>query len=44
MLTLLIATVSVGLAEPIKEVGEVEVVVKLYNDVDVTLTVAVVAE
>ena len=35
---------KVGLAEPIKEVGEVEVVVKLYNDVDVTLTVAVVAE
>ena len=35
---------KVGLAEPVKEVGDVDVVVKLHNDVDVTLTVAVVAE
>lgn len=32
-----------GLDEPVKEVGEVEVVVTLHPDVDATLTVAVVA-
>ncbi|MFA5882708.1 MAG: 50S ribosomal protein L9 [Acidimicrobiia bacterium] len=35
---------KVGLAEPVKEIGEVEVVVKLHGDVDAILTVAVVAE
>jgi large subunit ribosomal protein L9 len=35
---------KVTLAEPVKEIGEVEVVVKLHSDVDVALTVAVVAE
>jgi large subunit ribosomal protein L9 len=34
---------KVSLAEPVKEVGDGDVVVKLHNDVDVTLTVAVVA-
>jgi large subunit ribosomal protein L9 len=34
---------KVGLDEPVKEVGEVEVVVKLHTDVAATLTVAVVA-
>jgi large subunit ribosomal protein L9 len=33
----------VGLDEPVKEVGEVEVVVTLHPDVAATLTVAVVA-
>jgi large subunit ribosomal protein L9 len=34
---------KVGLDEPVKEIGEVEVVVKLHADVDATFTVAVVA-
>ncbi len=34
---------KVGLDEPVKEVGEVDVVVRLHTDVDATLTVVVVA-
>ena len=34
---------KIGLDEPVKEIGEVEVVVKLHAGVDATLTVAVVA-
>ena len=34
---------KIGLDEPVKEIGEVEVVVKLHAGVDATVTVAVVA-